>query len=91
MGKSRRLSSRPTTSNEKEFKMINKFSLRLCVTQAQKPQEEPHDDEIKALTAQLLEIKNGQEFLCTEFDKLNSECQNLCATNKQQAEKNHAA
>ena len=51
-----------------------------------KAQEGIHGDEIKALTAELLEIKSSQEFLCNEFDKLKSECQTLRAINKQQAE-----
>ena len=61
--------------------MINNSCLRLSVTEALKAQEKEHNNEIKALTAQLLKIKNSQE-----FDKLNSECQTLRATNKQQAE-----
>ena len=63
MEKSRRSSSRPTTSDEEELKLINKSSLRLWVTETLKAQKEKHNDEIKAITAQLLEIKNSQEFL----------------------------
>ena len=86
MGKPKRSSRRPTTSNEEEFKVINESFLKSWVTEAVKTLEKKHNDEIKALTAQLLQIKNSQEFLCNEFDKLNSECQTLRATNKQQAE-----
>ena len=56
------------------------------VEEALKAQEGKHCDEIKALTAELLEIKSSQEFLCNKFDKLKSECQTLRAINKQQAE-----
>ena len=86
MGKSRRSLSRPTTKIEEELKAGNESSLRLLIAEALKKQEGIHGDEIKALTAELLEIKRSQEFLCNEFDKLKSECQTLRAINKQQAE-----
>ena len=86
MGKSRRSLSRPTTKIEEELKVVNESSLKLLIAEALKAQEEIHGDEIKALTAELLEIKSSQEFLCNEFDKLKSECQTLRAINKQQAE-----
>ena len=86
MGKSRRSSSRPNTKIEEELKVVSESSLRLVVVEVLKAQEGIHGDEIKALTAELLEIKSSQEFLCNEFDKLKSECQTLRAINKQQAE-----
>ena len=87
MGKSRRSSSRPNTKIEEELKVVSESSLRLLlVVEVLKAQEGIHGDEIKALKAELLEIKSSQEFLCNEFDKLKSECQTLRAINKQQAE-----
>ena len=73
MGKSRRSSNRPNTKIEEELKVVSESSLRLLVVEVLKAQEGIHGDEIKALTAELLEIKSSQEFLCNEFDKLKSE------------------
>ena len=61
MGKSRRSLSRPTTKIENELKVVNESSLSL-IAEALKAQEGIHGDEIKALTAELLEIKSSQEF-----------------------------
>ena len=60
MGKSRRSLSRPTTKIEKELKVVNESSLSL-IAEALKAQKGIHGDEIKALTAELLEIKSSQE------------------------------
>ena len=86
MGKLRRSLSRPTSKIEEELKVVNESPLKLLIAEALKAQEGIHGDEIKALTAELLEIKSSQEFLCNEFDKLKSECQTLRAITKQQAE-----
>ena len=86
MGKSRRSLSRPTIKIEEELKVVNESSLKLLIAEALKAKEVIHGHEIKALTAELLEIKSSQEFVCNKFDKLNSECQTLRAINKQQTE-----
>ena len=58
MGKSRRSSSRPNTKIEEELKVVSESSLRLLVVEVLKTQEGIHGDEIKALTAELLVVRN---------------------------------
>ena len=68
--------SRPTDSTEDKIKEL--------IQEALKSHEKGYIEEINALKAEIIELKNSQQFLSAQYDQLKTNYDNLKATNKNQ-------
>ena len=73
--------SRPTDSTEDKIKEL--------IQEALKSHEKGYIEEINALKAEIIELKNSQQFLSAQYDQLKTNYDKLKATNKNQVTELH--
>ena len=73
--------SRPTDSTEDKIKEL--------IQEALKSHEKGYIEEINALKAEIIELKNSQQFLSAQHDQLKTNYDKLKATNKNQVTELH--
>ena len=61
-------------------------NVKLIIAEAVKVYESKHEEEVNMLKAELVVVKNSQQFLSCKYDDLQEECNRLKLSNKQQEE-----